>query len=82
LRLPRALLLPVTTALAALALAGCMQTGQQVAMGPRSDLDAMAYGQLSYSSSPVASADSGGAIVPLGAPIGPGDTILVGERWF
>ena len=51
-------------------------------MGPRSDLDAMAYGQLSYSSSPIASADSGGAIVPLGAPIGPGDTILVGERWF
>ena len=31
--------------LAALALAGCMQTGDQVAMGPRGDLDAMAYGQ-------------------------------------
>jgi polysaccharide biosynthesis/export protein len=31
--------------LAALALAGCMQTGNQVATGPRSDLDAMAYGQ-------------------------------------
>jgi polysaccharide export outer membrane protein len=27
----------------ALALAGCMQTGQQMAMTPRSDLDAMAY---------------------------------------
>jgi polysaccharide biosynthesis/export protein len=31
--------------MAALALAGCMQTGDQVAMAPRSDLDAMAYGQ-------------------------------------
>jgi polysaccharide biosynthesis/export protein len=30
-------------------------------------------------------ADSSGshrAVVPLGAPLGPGDTILVGERWF
>jgi polysaccharide export outer membrane protein len=29
--------------------------------------------------------DAGGsirAIVPLGTPIGPGDTVLVGERWF
>jgi polysaccharide export outer membrane protein len=62
-RVTRALLLPVTAALAALALAGCMQTGNQVAMAPRSDLDTMAYGQPSYySPSPVASADSGGAI--------------------
>src|ERR1700689_1783591 len=54
--------------MAALALAGCMQTGQQVAMGPRGDLDAMAYGQPSYySPSPVASADSGGAISALRA---------------
>src|ERR1700727_1519420 len=54
--------------MAALALAGCMQTGNQVAMAPRSDLDAMAYGQPSYySPSPVASADSGGAISALRA---------------
>jgi len=29
--------------------------------------------------------DGGGsirAIVPMGTPIGPGDTVLVGERWF
>jgi polysaccharide biosynthesis/export protein len=65
LRLTRALLLPVTACLAALALAGCMQTGQQVAYAPRSDLDAMAYGQPSYSSYPTASADSGGAIAAL-----------------
>ena len=29
--------------------------------------------------------DAGGsvrAIVPLGTPISPGDTVLVGERWF
>ena len=49
-RVTRALLLPVTIAMAALALAGCMQTADQVAMAPRSDLDAMAYGQPSYAS--------------------------------
>ncbi|MGA7071809.1 polysaccharide biosynthesis/export family protein, partial [Bradyrhizobium sp.] len=58
----RALLLPLTAGMAALALAGCMQTGSELAMAPRSDLDAMAYGQPSYSPSPTASADSGGAI--------------------
>jgi polysaccharide export outer membrane protein len=29
--------------------------------------------------------DAGGsvrAVVPLGTPISPGDTVLVGERWF
>jgi polysaccharide export outer membrane protein len=42
----------IASLLAALALAGCMQTGQQVAMAPRSDLDAMAYGQpANYTSS-------------------------------
>ena len=66
-RVTRALCVPVIAAMAALALAGCMQTGNQVAMGPRSDLDAMAYGQPSYSSYPVASADSGGAISALRA---------------
>src|SRR5258708_4077292 len=54
--------------LAALALAGCIQTGNQVAMAPHSDLDTMAYGQPSYySPPPVASADSGGAISALRA---------------
>ena len=67
-RVTRALSLPLTAAITALALAGCMQTGNQVAMAPRSDLDAMAYGQPSYySPSPVASADSGGAISALRA---------------
>jgi polysaccharide export outer membrane protein len=64
-RVLRALLLPVAVAGSALALAGCMQTGNQVAMAPGSDLDAMAYGQpAAY---PVASADSGGAISALRA---------------
>ena len=59
-RVTRALPLPLTAAMVALALAGCMQTGSEVAMAPRSDLDAMAYGQpAAY---PTASADSGGAI--------------------
>jgi polysaccharide export outer membrane protein len=66
-RVTRALLLPLTAAMAGLALAGCMQTGNQVAMAPRSDLDAMAYGQPSYSSYPTTSADSGGAISALRA---------------
>jgi polysaccharide export outer membrane protein len=69
----RALLLPVTAALAAIALAGCMQTGQQVAYAPpRSDLDTMAYGRPSYySPSPAASVDSGGAISALRTSFAP-----------
>jgi polysaccharide export outer membrane protein len=66
----RAFLLPVTVALAGLALAGCMQTGSQVAMAPRSDLDAMAYGQPSYprnAYAQTAAIDSGGAISALRA---------------
>ena len=64
-RVTRALSLPLTAAMVALALAGCMQTGNEVAMAPRSDLDAMAYGEpASYH---VASADSGGAIIALRA---------------
>jgi polysaccharide biosynthesis/export protein len=52
----------IASLMAALVLAGCMQTGSELAMAPRSDLDAMAYGQPSYSSYPTASADSGGAV--------------------
>ena len=66
-RVTRALLLPVTALMAALALAGCMQTGAPVAMAPRNDLDAMAYGGQPYSARPAASADSGGAISALQA---------------
>ncbi len=51
---------------AALALAGCMQTTYPAAIAPRSDLDAMAYGepQAPHPSYPTA-ADSGGAISAL-----------------
>ena len=64
-RITRALSLPVASLMTALALAGCMQTGNQVAMAPRSDLDTMAYGQP-YSAYPVASyaASPRGAYVP------------------
>jgi polysaccharide biosynthesis/export protein len=48
----RALLLPVTAVMAALALAGCMQTTYPMASAPRSDLDALAYGQPERSYSP------------------------------
>jgi len=55
----------------ALGLAGCMQTTYPVASTPRSDLDAMTYGepQPSYSSYPTASADSGGAVAALRASL-------------
>jgi polysaccharide biosynthesis/export protein len=51
----------IASGIAALALAGCMQTSQQVAMGPGSDLDAMAYGEPARYATPSATADSGGA---------------------
>jgi len=52
----------IACGMGSLALAGCMQTGQQVAMAPRSDLDAMAYGEPARYATPTATADSGGAI--------------------
>ena len=55
----------IASLMAALALAGCMQTGTPVA--PRSDLDAMAYGQPYSAARPTATADSGGAISALQA---------------
>jgi polysaccharide biosynthesis/export protein len=64
---------PIACVLAALALAGCMQTGQQVAYyaPPRSDLDAVAYGQPTSYPAPAQrmSADDsgGGAIAALRA---------------
>ena len=61
-RVMRALSLPVAAAMAALALAGCMQTSQQAAMAPRSDLDAIAYGEPARYATPSASAASGGAV--------------------
>jgi polysaccharide export outer membrane protein len=44
--------------MAAPALAGCMQTGNQVAMAPHNDLDSLAYGQTAQSSYPAALATS------------------------
>jgi polysaccharide export outer membrane protein len=75
LRLTRAFLLPVAAAMAAFALAGCMQTTYPATWAPRSDLDSLAYGQpASYSSYPTssyptASTDSGGAVAALRASI-------------
>jgi polysaccharide export outer membrane protein len=67
LRVIRALSLPVTACLAALALAGCMQTGEQVAMAPRNDLDTLAYGQTAQAAYPVAANDPGGAVSAIRA---------------
>jgi hypothetical protein len=79
--------------LAALALSGCAsRSGAVAAMQPRSDLDSLAYGQP-YDPAPRARRDrvtvthtdgSGSSryVVPLGTPLGPGDTVFVSERWF
>jgi polysaccharide export outer membrane protein len=66
-RVLRAFLLLLTAAIATLALAGCMQTANQVAMAPRNDLDSLAYGQTAQASYRVASNDSDGAISALRA---------------
>jgi polysaccharide biosynthesis/export protein len=71
-RVARAFRLPIITAMTALALSGCVHTTSPVATAqPRSDLDAMAYGQPAYYPAPVASAaspsNSGGAIAALNA---------------
>jgi polysaccharide export outer membrane protein len=71
-RVARAFRLPIIAAMTALALSGCMQTVSPVATAqPRSDLDAMAYGQPAYYPAPAASAappsNSGGAIAALRA---------------
>ena len=72
-RVARAFRLPIIAAMTAFALSGCMSTTGPVSMAqPRSDLDAMAYGQP-YAPAPRAAtsssnvADSGGAIAALGA---------------
>jgi polysaccharide biosynthesis/export protein len=65
-RAARVFLLPITAVLTTLALAGCMQTGSQIAMAPGSDLDAMAYGQpYQYPAERIAVSDGGGALAAL-----------------
>jgi polysaccharide export outer membrane protein len=73
-RVARAFRLPIITAMTALALSGCVHTTSPVATAqPRSDLDAMAYGQPAYYPAPMASAappaNSGGAIAALNASL-------------
>jgi len=73
-RFARAFSLPIIAAAAAIALSGCMHTASPVAVGPGSELDAMAYGQPMSAPAPVQSmsapapvADNsgGGAITAL-----------------
>jgi polysaccharide export outer membrane protein len=71
-RVARAFRLPIIAAMTMLALSGCMRTTSPVATAqPRSDLDAMAYGQPSNYPAPAATAaspsNSGGAIAALRA---------------
>jgi polysaccharide export outer membrane protein len=66
-RVARALRLPITAIMTALALSGCMRTTAQVAVAqPQDDLDSMAYGQP-HDPAPARVADSGGAISALRA---------------
>jgi polysaccharide export outer membrane protein len=61
---------------AALALPGRMHAAGPVAMAqPQGDLHSLAYG-------PADGSGSMRAEVPLGTAVSPGDTVLVGERWF
>jgi polysaccharide biosynthesis/export protein len=68
--------------IAALVLSGCLRRGAPVAaVQPQSDLDARAYGQ-SHGMTPGPSAVAYAyAAAPMSA-VSPGDTVLVGERWF
>jgi polysaccharide export outer membrane protein len=59
----RALRLPITAVVAALALSGCMSTSGPVAVGPQG-VDAVTYGPA-YASAPVADGGGGGAISAL-----------------
>ena len=59
----RALRLPITAVVAALALSGCMSTSGPVAVGPQG-VDAVTYGPA-YASAPVADVGGGGAISAL-----------------
>jgi polysaccharide biosynthesis/export protein len=59
----RALRLPITAVVAALALSGCMSTSGPVAVGPQG-VDAVTYGPV-YAPAPVADAGGGGAISAL-----------------
>ena len=52
---------PLAFMIASLALAGCIQTSQQIAATPRNDLDAMAYGEPARTATPAAMADSASA---------------------
>ena len=73
-RVARAFRLPITTAMTALALSGCVHSNSPVATAqPRSDLDTMAYGQPAYYPAPVATTtpppNSGGAIAAFNASL-------------
>ncbi|MCC8955873.1 polysaccharide export protein [Bradyrhizobium sp. Pear77] len=59
----RALRLPITAVVAALALSGCMSTSGPVAVGPQG-VDAVTYGPA-YASAPVGDGGGGGAISAL-----------------
>jgi polysaccharide biosynthesis/export protein len=65
-RVLRASFLPIIAAVAALALSGCMQTGQPVATAQSSsDLDSMAYGAPTAAPARTADSSGGGAIGAL-----------------
>jgi polysaccharide biosynthesis/export protein len=72
----RGVLAPIRCLVAALALAGCMGRTAPVAL---------AYAEPASVPHDAAYTDASGParfVVPSGAPLSPGDTVLVGERWF
>jgi polysaccharide biosynthesis/export protein len=78
---------------ASLALPGCMRTSGPVAeTQPASHSDAAAYGRsyamapsptrVAYAAPMPAAHDAAYRLDAGGTAVGPGDTVLVGERWF
>jgi polysaccharide export outer membrane protein len=61
-RVPRAFRLAIIAAAAALALSGCMRSAAPVAVAPRADLDAIAYGPPIVAAPVVVDSSGGGAI--------------------
>jgi polysaccharide export outer membrane protein len=62
-RVVRALRIPITAIITALALSGCMRTTGPVAVSPQGDLDSIAYGQPGSPPPQAVAADSGGGAI-------------------
>jgi hypothetical protein len=69
-----------------LALSGGMRATAPVAFAQPQSAMVHAPTTMAYAAAPMPAASESAAsmraVVPLGTALGPGDTVLVGERWF